>query len=98
MLTRHLLRNRLTELSDDERALLEGAVSQTRQYAAGQVVVRQGTPIDVSTLLVEGMMTRHVDAPDGRRHLVAVHVPGDFVDLHAYALKNSTTTWARSPT
>lgn len=32
-------------------------------------------------------MTRHVDAPDGKRHLVAVHVPGDFVDLHAYALK-----------
>lgn len=87
MLTRHLLRNRLTELTDAERTMLEDAVSQTRQYTAGQVVVRQGAPIDVSTLLVEGMMTRHVDAPDGRRHLVAVHVPGDFVDLHAYALK-----------
>lgn len=87
MLTRNLLRNRLTELSDDERAVLEGAVAQTRRYTAGQVVVRQGVPVDISTLLVEGMMTRHVDAPDGRRHLVAVHLPGDFVDLHAYALK-----------
>jgi CRP-like cAMP-binding protein len=33
-------------------------------------------------------MTRYVDARDGRRHLVGVHVPGDFVDLHAYALKS----------
>jgi len=43
--------------------------------------------VNISTLLVHGFMTRHVDAADGRRHLVAVHVPGDFVDLHAYALK-----------
>ena len=32
-------------------------------------------------------MTRHIGVPDGRRPLVGLHVPGDFVDLHAYALK-----------
>ena len=49
--------------------------------------MHQGEVVDTSTLLVEGMMTRHIDARDGRRHLVGVHVPGDFVDLHGYALK-----------
>jgi CRP-like cAMP-binding protein len=68
MNTYNVLRNRAFELSDDERALLESAVSQTQDFPAGRVVVRQGVP-------------------DGKRHLVAVHVPGDFVDLHAYALK-----------
>ncbi|RZI97554.1 MAG: Crp/Fnr family transcriptional regulator [Variovorax sp.] len=87
MLTHNLLRNRADELTPQERDLVEGAVSHTQNFAAGQIVVRQGVPINISTLLVEGFMTRHVDAPDGRRHLVAVHVPGDFVDLHAYPLK-----------
>lgn len=87
MHTSNVLRNRTAELSDAERHVLEAAVSETRTIAAGEIVVRQGTPVGVSTLLVQGLMTRHVDAKDGRRHLVAVHVPGDFVDLHAYALK-----------
>lgn len=87
MYTDNLLRNRAAELSDEERSALEGAVSQVQSYPAGQVVVRQGMPVNVSTLLVKGFMTRHVDSPYGTRHLVAVHVPGDFVDLHAYALK-----------
>ena len=87
MHTDNVLRNRAFELSEEERALLEAAVSQTQDFSAGHVVVRQGVPMGVSTLLVEGFMTRHIHAPDGKRHLVAVHVPGDFVDLHAYALK-----------
>lgn len=87
MLTENILRNRSHPLSDSDRRLLEDAIARTQTFAAGEVVVRQGVPVDVSTLLVSGLMTRHVDAADGRRHLVAVHVPGDFVDLHAYALK-----------
>lgn len=87
MHTSNILRNRAAELSDGERGLLERAISHVQNFPAGHVVVRQGVPVNISTLLVEGLMTRHVDALDGRRHLVAVHVPGDFVDLHAYALK-----------
>jgi CRP-like cAMP-binding protein len=50
-------------------------------------VVRAGEVLEQSTLLVEGMMSRHIDDRTGLRQLVAVHVPGDFVDLHAYPLK-----------
>ena len=87
MLTDNVLRNRTAWLSRDERVVLEGAISRTERVRAGQLLVRQGKAVTTSTLLVEGLMTRHVDTKDGRRHLVAVHVPGDFVDLHAYALK-----------
>lgn len=40
-----------------------------------------------STLLLEGAVCRFVDDKNGLRRLVSVHVPGDFVDLHAYPLK-----------
>ncbi|XHR99033.1 hypothetical protein ACFB49_06270 [Sphingomonas sp. DBB INV C78] len=32
-------------------------------------------------------MSRYIDDRNGLRQLVAVHVPGDFVDLHAFPLK-----------
>ena len=87
-LTTNVLRNRtLSDLTEAERGILEGAVAETRVLPAGHIAVRQGQEVDFSTLLVDGLMTRHVDAIDGRRHLVGIHLPGDFVDLHAYALK-----------
>jgi CRP-like cAMP-binding protein len=87
MLTRNVLRNRTEDFTDEERSVLESAVERAQTHAAGQTVVRQRCAVDTSTVLVQGLMTRHVHAADGRRHLVAVHVPGDFVDLHAYVLK-----------
>jgi CRP-like cAMP-binding protein len=87
-LVANVLRNRAGgELSAEQRGVLAAAISETQRLAPGQISVQQGQPLDFSTLLVEGMMTRHIDAPDGRRHLVAIHFPGDFVDLHGYALK-----------
>ncbi len=87
MLTANVLKNRSAELDLSEKNALESAIAQTKTFDAKQIVVPQKLPVRVSTLLVDGFMTRHFDAPDGKRHLVAVHVPGDFVDLHAYALK-----------
>lgn len=87
MLTCNVLRNRTEELSDEERAVLESAVERTQVCPAGETLVRHGCAVHTSTVLVQGIMTRHVHAADGRRHLVAVHVPGDFVDLHGYVLK-----------
>ncbi|MGJ7522473.1 Crp/Fnr family transcriptional regulator [Variovorax sp. LT1P1] len=87
MLTQNVLRNNASEISHAERALLESAIERTQTYDPGHVVVRQGVKVDISLLLVDGLMSRHIDAPDGRRHLVGLHVPGDFVDLHAYPLE-----------
>ncbi len=86
--TENVLRNRTPgNLTREERDVLESAISGTRVMRAGQIAVRQGREVDASTVLIEGLMTRHIDARDGRRHLVGIYLPGDFVDLHAYALK-----------
>ncbi len=41
---------------------------------------------DYSTMLIEGFLLRTLDGED-QRHAVSFHVPGDFVDLHCFALK-----------
>jgi CRP-like cAMP-binding protein len=43
--------------------------------------------INRSTMLVRGYACRYMDDRDGRRQLVAVHVPGDFIDLHGFTMK-----------
>lgn len=50
-------------------------------------VVRAGDQLSQSLLLIEGIMSRYIDDREGLRQLVAVHVPGDFVDLHGFPLK-----------
>ena len=37
---------------------------------------------------MEGLVCRHVDGRNGTRQLVAIQIPGDFVDLHGYPLKS----------
>jgi CRP-like cAMP-binding protein len=70
----------------DER-LLEDAVSEVRDVPGRQTLTRSGEEVRTSTLLVEGYMCRYMDDREGFRQLVAIHVPGDFVDLHGYGLK-----------
>lgn len=74
-------------LTDEESAVIDRSIAEVRLYDARQTVIREGVPLQVSTLLLEGLMSRQVDGRDGVRQLVAIQVPGDFVDLHAYPLK-----------
>ena len=75
------------ELSDEEQRVLEDSIGSVRQVAARKQIVRAGVIIDTSTLLLEGFVCRYMDDRDGQRQLVAVHVPGDFVDLHAFPMR-----------
>lgn len=87
MLTdRFLLNRRGVSLSDEERGLLEAAIAEVRTFEPRRTVVHAGDRMGVSTLLVAGMMSRYIDDHRGLRQLVAVHVPGEFVDLHAYPM------------
>ncbi|NIJ34053.1 Crp/Fnr family transcriptional regulator [Sphingomonas oligoaromativorans] len=88
MFTERFLRDKSgVSLEPAERDRLEAAISEIQTLAPRRTVVRAGEPIDQSTLLVEGIMSRYIDDRHGLRQLVAVHLPGDFVDLHAYPLK-----------
>jgi len=87
MYTNRFLRHRRgAVLTAEERAALEAGVAEVKTIPSREIVVHAHEPLSHSTLLVEGYMCRYLDDRRGLRQLVAIHVPGDFVDLHAYPL------------
>lgn len=74
-------------LSERERDALARAVAEVRIYAPGDTLVRAGVTAEYSTLLVDGLLSRVFYMSEGKRQIVALHVPGDFVDLHSLLLK-----------
>lgn len=88
MFTDRFLRyKRGVSLSPDERARLEASIAEVQTLEPRKIIIRAGRKLDHSTLLVEGILSRYIDDRKGLRQLVAIHVPGDYVDLHAYPLK-----------
>jgi len=75
------------ELTPTEVAVLENSVGAVVTFEARHDLVLHGERIDRSMLLVEGFICRYMDGIDGDRQLVALHVPGDFVDLHGYPMR-----------
>jgi len=88
MITDRFLRDRCNViLTHEERSRLETTIVKVDTIPARTTIVQAGEKLHQSTLLVEGLMCRYIDDHEGRRQLVAFHVPGDFVDLHGYPLK-----------
>ncbi|MBH1998909.1 MAG: Crp/Fnr family transcriptional regulator [Sphingomonadaceae bacterium] len=83
-----LRHRRREQIRPDDRAALEASVGDVRDLGARITLVRKGEPVQFSTYLIEGLICRYMDDREGQRQLVAVHVAGDFVDLHAYPLKH----------
>jgi CRP-like cAMP-binding protein len=54
---------------------------------ADHTIIRIGEPLTFSTMLLAGIMCRDKDLSDGQRQISALHVAGDFVDLHSFTLK-----------
>jgi CRP-like cAMP-binding protein len=78
------LRDTLSEL--EKRDLLACAADEV-EFVAGADLVREGDRPQVSMLVLDGFTTRYRDSRDGSRQITAIHVPGDFVDLHSFLLK-----------
>ena len=74
-------------LDEDDRQILEDGIAQVRELPSRKLMVRQGERLYVSTLLLEGFLVRYMDDREGQRQIVAVHIPGDFVDLHGFPMK-----------
>lgn len=73
-------------MSEAEKDRLESMADEVVILDHGTRLIARGESMDRSTMLVEGFMLRTIDAED-RRFAVSFHVPGDFVDLHCYALR-----------
>jgi CRP-like cAMP-binding protein len=71
----------------EEEDVLRASVSELREHPAGRAIVRTGTTVSHSTLLIEGIVCRYKDLADGQRQIMELHVAGDFVDLHGFLLK-----------
>jgi CRP-like cAMP-binding protein len=74
-------------LSERERDALAEAIAEIRIHPPGDTLVRAGVSAEYSTLLVDGLLGRVFYMSEGKRQIVALHVPGDFVDLHSLLLK-----------
>jgi len=86
--TKDFLRGRgRSGLTQAEKDVLESAVERVERLPARSIVTRRGEAVTYSTLLLDGVMCRYMDARDGFRQLVALQLPGDFVDLHGYPLR-----------
>jgi CRP-like cAMP-binding protein len=74
-------------LTDAEHEALAACAAALVDYPAGADLVCEGDRPDHSTLVVTGFATRYRVLSEGQRQITAIHVPGDFVDLHSFPLK-----------
>ena len=75
------------DIDPRELNALEGLAGETDKIAAKHVMVKRGEPLERSVLLTRGLMCRYKDLRNGRRQISALHIAGDFVDLHGFTLK-----------
>jgi CRP-like cAMP-binding protein len=78
---------RRDRLSSAEAELLVDAAGDDVSFDMDSDLVREGDRPATSTLLVSGLATRYRVLSDGQRQITAIHVPGDFVDLHSLLLR-----------
>lgn len=69
-----------------EQDLLESLIYKTQTLQGEHILIERGDFCDFSTMLIEGYMLRTIRDGDDEQ-IVGLQVPGDFVDMHAFALK-----------
>ncbi len=75
------------ELSDEEKEALLGVIGPEKEAPAGTNMIRQGDRLWQSTVLLSGYAVRYQVQPQGQCQITAIHIPGDFIDLHSFLLK-----------
>jgi len=73
-------------ITPEEEDALRGLISTTETIPAKKVLVARREKLRHSVILLDGLMCRYRDLHNGRRQITALHLPGDFPDLHGYTL------------
>lgn len=73
-------------LGSDERQLLKDTPLNTRLVEANRDLVRDGERPSSCILLLDGFACRYKTLEDGRRQIMAIHIPGDMLDLTSLLL------------
>lgn len=74
-------------LSKNEGTLLAELPGTIVDYKRGQTIIDEGSEPTSSCLVLNGWTARAQYTEAGHRQLAALHIPGDFVDLHGMLLK-----------
>lgn len=74
-------------LTDVEKGVLQNYTFSERSFSAGQDMVVEGSSPSYSTLMIEGFAVRYTLLEEGTRQITALHIAGDFCDLHSFLLR-----------
>jgi CRP-like cAMP-binding protein len=74
-------------LTEEEREVLRRIMVKEKRFAAGEDLVVEGSRPPYSSLVIDGFTARYKLTAEGTRQITALHIAGDFVDLHAFLLK-----------
>lgn len=74
-------------ISSTDVPALKGLISHVDTVPGNFVLQRRGSLVNQSVILLDGLFARCKDLNDGDRQITALHLPGDFVDLHSFVLK-----------
>src|SRR5690606_18916888 len=86
-LTGRFLQGRLRQaMTDSEKALVESLVESTERFTEPTRLTARGEIAEQAKLVIEGFVMRTI-GEDGQRFIAGMQVPGDFADLHGFALK-----------
>ncbi|KAA0014645.1 Crp/Fnr family transcriptional regulator [Billgrantia pellis] len=90
-LSPHILMTRKLEsifaLSDEERQALQDLPVRIKTIKSGQDIVRIGDRPTQCCLILEGFTCVYKLTAEGKRQIMALHVPGDIPDLQSLHLK-----------
>ena len=73
-------------LSTADKRLVDSMITHVRDVGPDQDLISEGDPPSHVYLITEGFACRYKITTDGKRHIMAYLVPGDFCDLHVFIL------------
>jgi CRP-like cAMP-binding protein len=74
-------------ISAEEQRILGELPWRIKEFAVRSEIVKAGSQPSDCCMILEGFAARAQYLGDGKRQLTALHIPGDFVDLHSFTLK-----------
>ena len=87
MIEVHLKRLRQRDqISAEEEGAIRDSIAEIQDVPADAMIIKRGTTLTESTLLLDGWLARAKQMADGQRQISELHVAGDFADLHSFTL------------
>lgn len=75
------------KIQDVDRDWLKSLTRTAIEVEANQDLIREGDNPEIVHLVMEGLAVRYKWTFEGRRHIFAYMIPGDFCDLHVALLR-----------